>query len=186
MAYSAEYSELVDELLGHWGDCLKKLHPTEPLSGYAVELAGIRQATDAALSGGKSVGPLFPVVRAALLIYFDSLPETHAHLRNLAGPPVDYWRGILHRREADFDNARIAFSRAGELGFFAKLHEAVSRSSPLFARQFAWDPYLFTGQCEQCKFGETDLEEDLVEIQRIEFRTVFDYTWKRSVELNAG
>lgn len=181
MATSAEYSELVDKLLNHRGDFLKKLHPTEPLTGYAGELAGIRQATDAALSGGNSVGTLFPAVRAALMNYHDSLGETHALLRDLADPLVDYWRGIVHRREADFDNARIAFSRAGELSFFSMLHQAVSKSSPLFARQFGWDPYLFAGQCEQFKFGDWELQEELIEIQQIEFRVVFDHTWKRCV-----
>ena len=162
MAQSAQYSELVDELLGHKGDFLKKLHPREPLSGYADELPRIRQATDATLSGGDPCGPLFPAVRAALLYCFDSLFEAHSLLRDLPGPLADYWRGMICRREAEFDNAREAFSRTGELPFFTGLHGEVSRASALFARQFTWDPYLFTGQCEQFKFGDVELQDELV------------------------
>ena len=181
MPRSAQYSELVKELLGNESDFLRKLHPKEPLIGYAGELPSIRQATDADLSGGKPVSPLFPLIRAALLYYYDSLPEIHAILRELPGPLVDYWRGMVFRREGEFDNARAAFSRAGELSFFAALHEAATERSALFARQFTWDPYLLTGQSEQFKFGDFELEKELVAVQRVEFRGVLDYTWRQCV-----
>ena len=181
MPRSAQYSELVEELFGYESDFLKKLHPQEPVSGYAGELPSIRQATDADRSGGRPVGPFFPIVRAALFYYYDSLTETHAILGSMTEPLIEYWRGMIHRREADFDNARKAFSRAGELPFFSSLQEGVSEFYSLFARQFTWDPYLFAGQCEQFKFGDFDLEEELVKVQRVEFSVVFDYTWRRSV-----
>ena len=182
MVLSAQYSELVKELLGYESDFLKTLHPKEPLEGYAGELPIIRQATDADLSGGKPVGSLFPLVRAALLYYYDSIPEIHPLLSDLPGPLVEYWRGMVYRREAEFDNARAAFSRAGEISFFTPLHEAATKHSALFARQFTWDPYLLAGQCEQFKFGDFELEKELVAMQRVEFYGVLDYTWRQCVQ----
>src|SRR4051794_36851768 len=100
------YSELVDRLLGRGGDLLKKLHPTEPVAGYAGELPRIRQATDAELSGEKMTDALFPAIRAGLFYNLDAIDEAHRLLQQLPGDLPAYWHGMVHRREGDFDNAR--------------------------------------------------------------------------------
>ena len=48
------------------------------------------------------------------------------------------------------------------------------------ARQSNWDPYLFTGACEQARFGETEGLKELSRIQRLEFEILFDYCWRQS------
>jgi hypothetical protein len=48
------------------------------------------------------------------------------------------------------------------------------------AKQLSWDPYLFTGQCEQQRFGGELDEKELVRLQRAEFEVVFDYTWRQA------
>ena len=181
MEPSIRYSELVVELLGIESDFLGKAHPSEPLRGFAGQLPSIRLATDAELTGGRPVGELFPLVRAGLLYYYDSIPETHAIDRGVSHALADYWQAMIFRREGDSENARKAYAQAGELPFFSALHDDISKFSALFARQFNWTPYLFTGQCEQFRFGDFELEKEVVAIQRAEFATVFEYTWRRSV-----
>jgi hypothetical protein len=48
------------------------------------------------------------------------------------------------------------------------------------ARQPSWDPYLFTGQCEQARFGDTELLPELVALQHAEFEGLFGYCWRKS------
>jgi hypothetical protein len=48
------------------------------------------------------------------------------------------------------------------------------------ARQSSWDPYLFTGQCEQARFGDHELVKELAALQRVEFEVLFDYCWRES------
>ena len=86
---------------------------------------------------------------------------------------------LQRRLRRDLDNARYWFRRAGTLGCSAALHRAASEVSADVARQPGWDPYLFTGQCEQARFGAEELVPALVKLQRIEFDALFDYSWRQ-------
>lgn len=181
MERSVQYSQLVERLLEHRSEFLKILHPTEPHKFYAAELPLIRQATDADLSGSLPTGPVFPAIRAGLFYCLDSLSDAEPLVRNLSGDLAAYWRGMIYRRQAEFELARNGYRDAGEMPFFEKLHQEACEHSALFARQETWDSYLFTGQCEMFKFGDDDPSEDLVRLQRSEFEVVFNYTWRQSV-----
>ena len=173
------YSEFVDRILGY-GELLKKLRPTE--AADTGRLLRIRAADDGEISGGQAVvnPAIFPLVRGALFYACDAIDESHGIVQKVDGDEGAYWHGMLHRREGDFENARYWFRRAGVLPVFGELHHATSSVSAIVAAQSNWDPYLFTGLCEQNKFGETETTAELVKLQQIEFRTVFDYTWRRS------
>jgi len=174
-----EYPEIVSAVLRD-GHLLRKLRPTEA-SDVAL-LLKIRAASDADLAGGKMVAKpnMLALARAALVYACDSLHESHMIVQGISGDESAYWHGMVHRREGDFDNARYWFRRAGTLPVFSQLHRAASAVSSVVAAQANWDPYLYTGLCEQEKFGEQELRDELVKLQAIEFRAMFDDVWRKS------
>ncbi len=175
------YSEPVDRFLSRSNaESLRTLHPSEILRVYAGEVQEVRQATDSELAGGQAVGPLFPAVRSGLFYRFDALDDAHRLVQDLPGEVAAYWHGMIHRREADYDNARYWFRRAGALPIFGALHGAAS-FSPEMARQFTWEPYLLTHLFEQKRFGGDGDEAELAKLQQVEFDHLFDYTWRQSV-----
>lgn len=172
------FSDFVDRILLH-DDLLRRLLPTESFNPMLV--VRVREADDATLAGGPIGQPeAFLLVRGALFYALDALHDAHVLFQKGSGDLDAYWHGMVHRREGDFENARYWFRRAGELPFFGSLHHAASNTSELVARQMNWDPYLFTGQCEQARYGEPELVREMAALQRIEFDTVFEYTWRQS------
>ena len=119
-------------------------------------------------------------MRGGLFYAIDALDDAHAFFQNAKGDLAAYWHGMMHRREGDFENARHWYRRAGALPCFATLHRAASEFSADMARQQNWDPYLFTGECEQARFGAEENVRELVRLQRVEFEGLFDYCWRQS------
>lgn len=177
----ARYSDFVDSLLTQ-DALLEKLAPTEPRD--ATSVLRIREADEGTLADGAIIRDLslFSLVRAALFYARDALGESHRIVQQSESDLASYMHGMLHRREGDFDNARYWFRRAGELPIFGELHSAGSRISADVAKQATWDPYLFTGLCEQEKFGDNTRHAELAHLQRAEFDALFDYLWRLSVE----
>lgn len=173
------YSEIVDAVLDD-KDLLKKLRPTE--TSDTEKLLKIRAASDSDLAGCRAIAKvlLFALVRAGLVYACDALNESHMIVQGVSGDEAAYWHGMIHRREGDFENARHWFRRTGAMPVFSELHRAASAVSPVVAAQSNWDPYLFTGLCEQEKFGDYELRDQLVKLQAIEFRVMFDYAWEKS------
>ncbi len=173
------YSEFIDRIF-RAEKLLEKLTPSESLDWDLARK--IREADDAMLTGGKAIGAaaVFTLVRGGLLYAVDALDAAHAIFQEAHGDLGSYWHGMMHRREGDFENARYWFRRAGALPFFNALHGTASEVSPDMARQSNWDPYLFTGQCEQARHGAEGLVGEMAKLQRIEFDAIFDYTWRQS------
>ena len=117
-------------------------------------------------------------LKALVLLYHDHLDASHEISQRLADRDGAYVHALMHRREGDFDNARYWFRRSGRLPFYAALHRAAGEEWPIAVRQPDWDPYLFTGECEQARFG-AETEKELARVQRLEFEAIFDYTWRR-------
>lgn len=141
----------------------------------------VKGADDATLAG-KPIGDAgaFALVRGGLLYALDDLDGCHAFFQDAKGDLGSYWHGMMHRREGDFDNARYWFRRAGALPVFGELHRAAANASPDMAKQLSWDPYLFTGLCEQNRFGAEDEAKELTRLQRAEFDVLFDYSWRHA------
>jgi hypothetical protein len=173
-----QYSELIDRTLRAEG-LLRKLFPND-ISDRDI-WRRLKQADDAVVAGGSiGVPRAFAIVRGGLLYALDDLSGCHEFFQNVTGDLVAYWHGMMHRREADFDNARYWFRRAGVLPFFNTLYSRVAEVSTDTAKQTSWDPYLFTGECEQNRFGADSEEASLARLQRAEFDAVFDYSWRQA------
>jgi hypothetical protein len=171
-----KYSDFVDRILLH-SELLEKLCPTEPLSWPLMHK--IRDADDATLLG--EVKGDAAMIRAGLYYAVDALDPAHRIFQDEKSDLGTYWHGMMHRRESDFDNARYWFRRSGRLPFFPKLHRTAGEIWGLAARQSDWDPYLFTGECEQARFGAENGAE-LAKVQRAEFEATFDYTWRQAAK----
>ncbi|MEQ1860271.1 MAG: hypothetical protein ABMA13_10065 [Chthoniobacteraceae bacterium] len=141
----------------------------------------VNQADDAAIAGAAIGDPgAFCLVRGGLLYALDDLDGAHKFFQDEASDLASYWHGMMHRREGDFDNARYWFRRAGTVPFFDALHGRAAQFSADIAKQLSWDPYLFTGLCEQARFGAEDEGGELVRLQRAEFEAIFDYSWRQA------
>ena len=177
-----EYSGIVDAVLRD-GELLRKLRPTE-VSDIG-KLLKIRAASDSGLAGGKTITnpAMFALVRAGLVYACDGLGESLMIAQGVSGDESACWRGMIYRRQGDFENARNWFRRVGVMPVFDELHRAGSAVSSVVAAQSNWDPYLFTGLCEQEKFGDHTLREELLKLQAVEFRVMLDYVWRRSFKI---
>jgi len=173
------YSEAIDPVL-RADELLGKLQPSDILDRELWRT--IRDAPDAELASGKVIAdaPAFALVRGGLLYALDDLDGSHRFFQEASGDLGSYWHGVVHRREGDFENARYWFRRAGQLPFFGELHGRAAGDSAEMARQPSWDAYLFTGQCEQARFGADELTGELIALQRAEFAVLFDYSWRRA------
>lgn len=174
-----KYSDLADRIFLQ-PDLLQSLAPSQPLN-YDLP-SRIQKADEATLLGGLIVkdSAAAEMVRGGLLYAVDALDPAHRIFQEQKSDLGSYWHGMMHRREADFDNARYWFRRAGRLPFFPRLHRAAGEEWALGARQADWDPYLFTGECEQARYG-AETAQELAKIQRAEFEVIFDYCWRQAL-----
>lgn len=173
------YSDLIDRTLLADG-LLSRLMPGDILDREAWRRA--RDADDATVAGGVPIRQpdFFRLVRGGVLYALDDLDGSHRIFQDAPGDLGSYWHGMVHRREGDFDNARYWFRRAGTLPVFAAMHGRAAAISADMARQLSWDAYLFTGLCEQARFGAEDERRVLPQLQRVEFDVLFDYCWRQA------
>lgn len=175
------YSDFIAKLLRR-DDLLMELTPREPyLWSLSDEFRGL---DDAAVTGGRTIKDptQVPLIRGAILYALDELDAAHRIFQDVPNSIGSYWHGMMHRREADFDNARYWFRRSGRLmPQFDLMHEAAYRASATMGRQETWDPYLFTGLCEQVRFGDAELLPECRALQRIEFEVMLQSAWDKAV-----
>jgi hypothetical protein len=135
-------------------------------------------------------------VISGLLLWNDSLDESHSMSQQIETPTGSYWHGIMHRREPDYSNAKYWFRKVGNHPVFADLSSAVadhlrneSKLAETSSRKFVdtvqsklearstWDPFLFVDLCEKHGDGASaGMEEKvLVALQDIEIRLLLNF-----------
>lgn len=178
----SRYPDFVQRILLHERTLDDPL-PKEP-TDYELVIR-LRETDDGKLFDGAPLQPGAPVglVRAALFYYHNALEDSHKEAAKDEGDIAAYWHGMVHRREGDFENARYWMRRAGEQPVFPEMHSRATDATPHMGRQGKWDPFLFVHLCEQYKYGETEYQKEIAQLQRVEFAVMFDYVWRQCVPL---
>ncbi len=141
------------------------------------------------------------LVLAALMNKNDDLESCHSICQKVGQDSLcgNYWHGIVHRREPDFENARGWFRKSeglpayqdifkDVLGFLQRVlqmpeygearEKALSFMQHLRARG-TWDPVYMVDMCEACaRSGDEREERMLEEVQEVEFNTMFNWTYR--------
>ena len=140
---------------------------------------------------GLTAAELFPVARApeaalsGLWLYFSCFEEAHKIAQGIGTDDGRYWHAIAHRQEPDAGNAAYWFARVGKHASYPAVADAareVAARLPKagFTVGEEWDPLAFVKFCEEArrKPGTAALQAAL-EIQRAEWRVLFDYCGRR-------
>lgn len=127
---------------------------------------------------------------AGLWLYHDYFAESHAISQDIDTPSGSFWHAILHRREPDFWNSKYWFRRVRQHPIYEPLHAAAAQAarrlpdSPAATALSAWtrwDPAAFVDLCEAAQAGQPDCEPLCREIQRCEWKLLFDYCYEQAV-----
>jgi hypothetical protein len=180
-----QYSGRVYAILSSLEDGRRRmpLAPAGPERGEGLEM--LRQTpVDALFEDDTPASPQFAqCVRSALFLYYSALDESHTLSQDISSASGSFLHGIMHRQEPDYSNAKYWFRRVGEHELFPTLREDALRL-PLKSAEIRtaiqqskrWDPMWFIDACEN---GAA--EQDLLELQRLEWELVFDYCYRRAL-----
>jgi hypothetical protein len=155
-----------------------------------MSLAELNDAVSGFLRETEAASALEPPVRAAALLWYDYLDESHSIAQNIHGADGSFLHGIMHRREPDYPNAKYWFRRVGDHPCFTEIARAVllrletaetsgERPPKKWADHLVpggrWDPLALIDACQaaaQRSLVETGGGTLLREIQQIEFEAL--------------
>lgn len=129
-------------------------------------------------------------VLAGLWLLHDHMDESHAICQDIQTPSGSYWHGILHRREADYGNAKYWFRRVGEHPIFPRLRDAAASlasgsaapGASCLATQSSWDAYKFIDLCETAvSSSDPALQQLCRDVQMAEFNLLLEYCYQQAI-----
>jgi hypothetical protein len=187
-----DYSSVVRSILESVDDGarLMPLAPSAAVPSPGLSLLRQTEAGDLFDGDQPASSDFAQCARSALFLYFSALDESHKISQDIASSSGSYLHGIMHRQEPDYANSKYWFRRTGRHELFPTLREECTRLRCRTAAvkqrlhsQSEWDPEWFIDQCEQAVAGNgpRDLTADLESIQRLEWRLVFDYSYRRAL-----
>ena len=130
---------------------------------------------------------LFPKVEEpeapmmGLFLYFACYEEAHKLAEFCESHEGDLWHAILYRMEGDFGSAAHWFRQVGVHPVYDKLSREVGQITARFReaefRGHPWDPFAFISFCERARRQPGSVQERAaMEIQRVEWQVLFDYS----------
>lgn len=191
MYLSADASRIKAALAGR--DPAPPLAPQTPWrSDLAAELT---EADDGdLLASTPRNAAMARAVRSGLLLWNDTLDTAHqlAMSEGVDDEParvtLDYWHGLMHRREPDYPNSKYWFRRVGEHPAFPAVLTAArlvvderggSADDParrLISGASAWDPFAFADLCEEHETTAGPTNEFLRAVQVAEIVVLLEYS----------
>jgi len=171
--------------------------PVAPLDAgpppSAEQAAQLRDLDEAAFFAGRPVihTEAAQACKAALLLRFGLLTDAHAIVQEQDAAFSAYWHAILHRREADYPNARYWFRRVGAHPIDAPLAaRAVTLArarkglgpAAWMADASHWSAIAFVDSIEAALRGE--VEPDLTvcrEVQQVEWELLFEACYRHAI-----
>ncbi len=115
---------------------------------------------------------------AALWLWHDFLDEAHAISQDIDTVEGSWWHAIMHRREGDFWNSKYWFRRVGQHPAFAMLSDRlVAIGLP------GWEPLAYVDRCERAIREGGHMEQMCREVQREEWRVLFEYCAERAATI---
>ena len=118
--------------------------------------------------------------RAGLLLWNDDLDSAHPIVQAIETPTGSFWHAIIHRREADFSNARYWWRRVGSHPIYDEIGDLVLHrvsDFPLLDEirsAHGWEPIAFTDFCQNARKDGAFLAQ-LEEVQRLEMRVLLEW-----------
>ena len=180
-----QYSGKVYAILSSLEDGRRRmpLAPSGPVRGDGLELLRQTPAESLFEDDAPASQDFANCVRSALFLYYSALDESHSLSQDIQTTSGSFLHGIMHRQEPDYSNAKYWFRRVGEHELFPTLREDAARL-PLKTAEIRtaiqerkrWDPMWFIDACEK---GAG--EHDLLELQRLEWELLFDYSYRRAL-----
>jgi len=139
-----------------------------PKQGASPEVVALIEAVvaDARLDGHDGV-------KAGLWLYADELDRGHAICQDMASPSGSFWHAIVHRREADFSNARYWYHKAGA-------HPAmncidIAGGTAAGSNMAGYDAARFVDRAERASQRSESDSPDLIALQHHEWRALFEW-----------
>lgn len=171
------------------------LPPLAPAAAYDDALAAQLRDLDPDRMLGEGVPVASPhdamAVVSGLLLWNDSLSESHTISQGIQTANGSYWHGIMHRREPDYPNSKYWFRQVGRHPIFPAVHEAAVETLRAAGHGFRWatetighmesrgewDPNAFIDWCQACEQGVLSPQSRAVleQIQAREIEILLDH-----------
>jgi len=119
-----------------------------------------------------------------LWLWHDGLEESHRISQSMSDSTGSFWHAIMHRREGDFSNSKYWYARTSGHPVFQTL---AAHAGPIVNRAPAdkmllrlvtsgWNPNMFVDLVQEiCDRPDDSRRPVAVALQRIEWKTLFDY-----------
>lgn len=184
----SKFGPVIAELMA--GDRIPELGPGQPNAAVRPLLESLTIAK--LFPSGVADADMARGCLAGLWLYHDFLDESHAISQDIHTPTGSYWHAIMHRREADYGNAKYWFRRVGrhpvldELGPAIKALAAVGEpiSKAVLngeGNPFTFDPFAFVDWCESCACKSDAESLACRRTQFVETASLFNSCWLQAI-----